>query len=221
MGTDGLTATFATSENDRGPKTLDFYISFANPDNDNYVWSDALGNDLELFANGKVAMMFAPSWRVFDVINLNPSLNFDVAALPQLPSSENTVSPTINWASYWGYAVSAKADSSSESWKFVKYLSQKETQQKFFTESAKIRAFGQIHSRKDLADNLKGQQYTDAFVTMAPTAKNWEMRDDVKAKELLGIAISSTLGGDNARSALEDIAIQLTNHLGGDPSLIR
>jgi multiple sugar transport system substrate-binding protein len=222
MASDGLTANFSSDEDgSRGAATMDFYTSFAEADSDSYVWSDALGNDLEAFARGEVAIMFAPSWRVFDVLNLNASRDFDVAPLPQLPSSETTESPTINWATYWGYGVSKNADNPEEAWRFIKFLASKDIQNQFFNEGSNVRPFGEIYSRRDLASELKGQKYVDAYVTMAPTARDWPMRDDDKAKELFGIAISSKLGGQDSKSVLEDIAIQLTNHLGGDPTLIR
>lgn len=222
MQSDGKTAAFAAATNNkRGAATLDFYTSFAETDSENFVWSDALGNDLEVFARGEAAIMFAPSWRVFDVINLNQSLNFDVAPLPQLPSSETTVSPEINWASYWGYGVSAKADNPEEAWKFINFLAQKESEKKMFAEASKFRAFGEIYSRKDLAEELANEQYAGAFVKMAPTARDWKMVDDNKALELFGAAISRKLGGENSESVLEEAAIQLTNHLGGDPTLVK
>jgi len=50
--------TAQNTEEFPGQKALEFYTSFANPNNQNYTWNDSLGDSIEAFVNGKVAMMF-------------------------------------------------------------------------------------------------------------------------------------------------------------------
>ncbi len=75
--------------------TLMFYRKFSNPSDPVYTWNETMDNSIYAFAMGKVAMILAPSWRVFDVKQINPDLKFKIAPVPQLPGN------TINWASYW------------------------------------------------------------------------------------------------------------------------
>lgn len=148
--------------------TLTFYRKFSNPSDPVYTWSDSMDNSVYAFGTGKVAMMIAPSWRVFDIKQINPSLNFKITGVPQLPGN------TINWASYWVEGVSAKSKSTA-GWTFVKYLTSKDTLTTLYAEEAKARLFGEPYSRTDLAATLKDDPYLGAYVAEAPTAKSFPL----------------------------------------------
>ena len=88
------------------------------------VWDETLPNSTQAFASEKVAMYFAPSWRINDLKAINPNLDFGVLPVPQLPNS------TITWASYWVEGVSASSENQQAAWQFLKFISQKESLEK-------------------------------------------------------------------------------------------
>lgn len=61
---------------------ISYFNSFSQND---YIWSSNLPTSTSLFAAGKLGIYFGPSWRVFDILALNPQLKFSTHPLPQLP----------------------------------------------------------------------------------------------------------------------------------------
>lgn len=150
-------------------ETLIFYRKFSNPSDPVYTWNDTLDNSINAFANSKVAMIMAPSWRAFDIKQMNPDLHFKIAPIPQLPGN------SVTWASYWVEGVSTKSKNQLQAWKFVKYLTSREGATKLYTEEAKIRLFGEPYARVDLADSLTQDPYVGAYVQQAKNAKTFPL----------------------------------------------
>ncbi len=140
---------------------LTFYRKFADPADPDYTWNDTLDNSISAFANGRVAMIMAPSWRAFDIKQINPNLHFKIVPIPQLPGS------TVTWASYWVEGVSSKSKNQEAAWKFVSYLTSRETAQKLFTEESKTRLFGEPYARMDLGAGLTADPYVGAYIKQA------------------------------------------------------
>jgi multiple sugar transport system substrate-binding protein len=145
---------------------LNYYTSFSL--GDNATWDSTLDESILSFAKGNLAMYFGYSWDVFTIDQLNKQtnykLNYKIYPLPSLYGVSKTI------ASYWVEGVSAKSPNQKEALLFMKYLSQKETAQKFYTEASKVRPFGEPYARKDLADQLKGNPLVYPFVQQANTA---------------------------------------------------
>jgi multiple sugar transport system substrate-binding protein len=149
--------------------TLMFYRKFANPTDPVYTWNETLDNSIYAFAMGKVAMIIAPSWRAFDVKQINANLHFKIAPVPQLPGN------TINWASYWAGGVSTKSKNQAAAWTFLKYLIDKNTMTKLYAEESKIRLFGEPYARVDLGSALSADPYLAAYIQGASTAKSFPL----------------------------------------------
>lgn len=182
--------------------TLSFYRLFAETPNN--VWDDTLDNSIIAFASGKVAMVFAPSWQVFAIKEMNPDLNFRVIPIPQLPGT------SVTWASYWVEGVSEKSAHKDEAWEFLKFLSSKESLTTLYTEAAKDRLFGEPYSRVDLAQTLINDAYVGAFVSQAPTAQSFFLASRTfdngindKMIKYLEDAVNSMVLGKSAEAALE------------------
>lgn len=155
----------ADPTSEAGQDALAFYTSFAKT---LQVWDQTLPSATVAFARGDVAMMIAPSWRVHEIKSQNPQLNFAIAPVPQLPSSER-----VAWASYWAEGVSAQSKNKEISWKLIEYLSSEEVQKKMYSEAKKERAFGPLYSRINLASEVLTDPYVGAYFQDAPYAKNW------------------------------------------------
>jgi len=145
---------------------LTFYTNFSRQDK---VWSDAFPNSVNAFAEGRVGMIFAPSWVFLDIWGLNPSIKMAATPVPQVPSLDQATTK-VSWASFWVEAVPKTSANQDVAWDFLKFLSEKSQQQQFFSEAAKIRPFGEIYSRRDLRESLSGNQPLAAVVGGAESA---------------------------------------------------
>jgi multiple sugar transport system substrate-binding protein len=146
---------------------ITFYTNFIKQDK---IWSDRLANSTTAFAKGDVAMIFAPSWRVHDIKNLNPNLDFAVARLPQLD-----IQKPAAWATFWAEGVNTKSKNKDAAWSFLKYLSTPEVLRKFYNDASQYRAFGEIYPRTDMVEELKSNELVGAYLADAPIAKSWYM----------------------------------------------
>ncbi len=148
----------------RAQDVMTFYTGFYTQER---VWDESLPSSTVAFARGEVAMMFAPSWRALEVMNMNPNLAFGVAPVPQLAGNRITV------ASYWAEGVSAQSKKKDASWKLLKYLTSQDALRKLHSSASKERSFGEIYSRKDMATELAGNTYAAPFLSDAPYAQSW------------------------------------------------
>ena len=107
-----------------GQKALQYYTAFTNPGKDVYTWNPQMKRAWELFAKGKVAMIFDYYSRATDIYNRNPNLDFEFARIPQIKNAEPDERKVI--AKFWFQAVTNNAESKEQewAWRFVKYLSE-------------------------------------------------------------------------------------------------
>ena len=154
-----------TTSNEVGD-AMKFYASFNTADDGRPVFDTTLPNSSVAFAREELAMMFAPSWRAHEVLNMNPDLNFGIAPVPKLSDKE------LGWASYWAEGVSSKSSNQQEAWQLLKYMSSKSVMKKLYSQQSQIRAFGEIYPRKDLAEEVESDLVT-AYLLDAPNAVSW------------------------------------------------
>lgn len=197
----------ANITSERAVSALTTYTSFATGENPS--WAPYLANDLSMFFQGKLAIMFAPSWRAFDIIEAAPQIEFGLAPLPQLPNND-----PVYYSMYWGDTVSKTSQNTKEAWKFVNYLSQPEQQKKLFANSSKIRVFGEPYSRVSMNSELLANPYTKAMGVMAPNMKAWQMGDQGFVEELLRDSITQVIENDkDPKSVLTSIEKEINDQL--------
>ena len=162
---------------------LTFYTQFITKD---AVWDSNQPNSTLLFANGKLAFYFAPSWRIFDLDALNnPSLRFGITTVPQLATLETAQMDqieaqsstdnltNIHWATYWVEAVNRQSPYQKEAWKFLEFLASADSLEKMYQAAAQIRSFGEIYPRKILSAKLSTDLRLQAFTAAAHNASSW------------------------------------------------
>lgn len=181
------TKTKITLNTTKAQRVFETYTNFAK--GDNAVWSSTLRTDLEMFFAGDLAMMIAPSWRAFDIIEAAPTIEFDTAPLPQLKANTEK----IYLSSYWGDAVSNTSANKEMAWKFVKFLSEKEQQMKLYSNSSKIRAFGEPYSLIELNSELMNKKYVSAIAEMAPYMQSWQKGDEYTINSAIDEAITEII----------------------------
>ncbi|WKZ30720.1 MAG: sugar ABC transporter substrate-binding protein [Candidatus Dojkabacteria bacterium] len=168
-------------DSDRAVSAMNFYVDFLA---EHQTWSADLPNDLEMFYSGKLAMMFGPSWRAFDILNANPRLEFGIATTPIIVDEE------LYYSMYWAEAVSAKSDNQAEAWKFIGWLSEQAQLKKFYSNSSEVRAFGEPYSRESMGSELADQPYVAAIIEMAPNMTAWKMGEQTYIEQRLRDAIT-------------------------------
>ncbi|HOU75497.1 MAG TPA: sugar ABC transporter substrate-binding protein [Candidatus Dojkabacteria bacterium] len=175
--------------------TIKFYTDFVK---ESKVWSDGFDDDLQMFFQGKVGMMFAPSWRVFDIILSNPNVDFALAPVPQIVGNTTPV----YYADYWGDAVSKNSKNQTEAWKFVVYLSTPEVMKKLYSNSMTMdsRAFGEPYSRPDVASEISTAPYVGVIMTMAPSFDQLPLLDKTLLKEMLYPIVEKMLSSGSVDS---------------------
>lgn len=197
---------------------LTFYTNFKK----NNIWNESLPSSTEMFASGKLAFYFAPSWRVFNIKDLNPSLKYGITTVPQIQTldnipidqitSDNNLT-NINWSTYWVEAVNSKSKNKDIAFKFLEFLSSKESMEKMFTSASSLRDFGEIYPRKSMASLISSNTKLTPFTTSANTATSWYLCsrtfDDGINDEMsryFGNAINSlVLGNTTSDNAIQDL----------------
>lgn len=149
---------------ERAASALSYYTSFAK--GDSKVWDDSLDNSKLAFAKENLAMYFGYSWDIPDIKNLNPNLEFVVVNVPHIPATNTTI------ASYWVEGVSLKTKHPKEAFEFLQFLTQRSTLEKMYAAEARLRGFGELYPRTDMASLLKDNALLYPFVDQAKNAKS-------------------------------------------------
>lgn len=146
---------------------LVYYTLFARaPDN---TWDENQDNSVLAFAEGKVAMIFAPSWEAFEIKKISPERNFKILPVPQLPEVN------LSWSSFWAEGVWNKSKAQADAFEFLQYLGSKEVMSKLYAEEAKTRLFGEPYSRMDLGQTIVSDPYAGAYVSQASNSQSFYM----------------------------------------------
>ncbi len=145
---------------------LSFYTNFYAREAER-TWDETLPNSTYAFATEKVAMIFAPSWRAFEINQINPNLSFATAPVPQLPGER------IAWATYWVEGVSKRSKNADEAWKLLQFLSQDQNLTALYTSQGSMRMFGEPYPKKTLASQLSQQSVVGSVVSQGDYAKSW------------------------------------------------
>jgi multiple sugar transport system substrate-binding protein len=139
---------------------LEAYRRFAEEPNN--VWSEEMPNSITAFAQGKVAMIFAPTWEILTIKSTAPDLKIAVVPIPNPPGGKQ-----YSISSYWVEGVSKQSTQQLEAWKFLQFLSSKEGETKMYEIQSSIRMFGTAYSRMDLAELLVQDQYLGPVIKQA------------------------------------------------------
>jgi len=98
----------------------------------------------------------------------------------------------------------------------MKYLTQKDTQQQFYTNAAKVRGFGEPYARKDLADTIKNNTLIYPFVEQGPDAVSSVFMDDTfdagintASTQALNDAITQVSGSKTADAAVSTLSTSM------------
>lgn len=197
---------------------LTFFTLFSSTDG---VWDATLPNSTAMFAGGKLAMYFAPSWRAFEIAQQNPSLKFSTVPLPQLPKA-SAGQKDVAYASYWVQGVWEKSKNKTIAWDFLKFLSSQDSLAKIYANSAKQRSFGEPYPRVNMTGLLNSHPVLGSIVSRAPNARSWYLQSrtfdgptgiNSLMNKYFEDAVNAVNSGDSAKDALETVAQGVTQIL--------
>lgn len=166
-------------------EALEFYTSFANPSSENYTW-DADGlYSIDAFVQGDAAMMINYSFHRETIRRKAPYLDFTVAPIPQPTDRFDRV----NYANYWGLAVSEHSENADVAWDFINFLAS-ETNVKGYLEKS-----NRPPALKSLIASYGEDPEMSVFAKQILSAKSWAQGDSLQAEEILAQAIEDVVHG--------------------------
>ena len=189
-----------------GFQSLEFYTQFANPSSQYYTWNDDFSDSINAFSQGKAAMMINYAFQIPFVQEKNPFLNFAVAQTPQPTNPEKDV----NYANYWGLAVSKDSRNPIGAWNFIVNLTTNKEIAKLYIEEA-----GKPPALIDLIPEYKNHPKLGVFTRQILTARSWPQPDSEKVETIFSEMIESVLNGSlSSQTAISQAEGQVTALIG-------
>jgi multiple sugar transport system substrate-binding protein len=183
---------------------LTFYTNFSSKDG---VWNNSFFEATTAFAHGEVSMIFVPTWRILEIEDMAPTLNYGVAPIPQiLPETP------VSWGTFWMEGVSANSKNAKAAWDFLVFLAQEDQQLALYDAASQYRSFGSAYALTSMGMELAshpvygpliGEAYTSTVNSAAGRSGN---RDQV---EVLAKAVNAVLLGMSSREALAQAKAEL------------
>lgn len=174
-----------------GEEAMQFYASFANPNQSNYTWNAKQIDGFEAFLQGKVGYFFGYNYHVEQIKALAPKLNFGISYLPQIQGN-----PQVHFANYWVESVSRRTRQPDAAWDFLQFMTSATETEKFLAQTKKPTA------RRDLV--LVQQDDPDLFIFASQllTSVSWYNGNDAAAmedimKKLMADALAGTADLDD------------------------
>ena len=176
-----------------GLEAVRFYTDFANPGKEVFSWNDTMPNSVDLFADGKLAMLFAYSYQLPIIKAKNPKLNFNISSLPQIEGNQTS----INFANYWLEVVSAKTKNRDVAWDFVQFISKPEQAKLYLDKTKKPTALRELVNKQ--VDDLD----IGVFVNQVLTSKSWYKGNNaIAAESYMGEIIKKVSSGQEKISEI-------------------
>jgi len=167
-----IPTTFKDQKYNPGLEALRFYSDFANPAKEVYSWNKNIDNSLNMFAQGKLGIMFGYAYHLPTIKAQAPKLNFGITKLPQIEGN-----PPVNFANYWVETVSNKSKHADEAWDFIQFEAQADQVKTYLANAKKPTALRALINEQ--IDDLEIGVFTEQVLT----AKSWYKGADSNAME--------------------------------------
>lgn len=196
-----------------GLKALEFFASFADPEQKNYSWNEFTAEDdledqeIQAFAEGKVSMILGYSYTYDLIVNYLGVLDskgidtiekssIRTAPVPQLYDPKVSKEKRVTYASYFAETVSHNSKHADLAWDFLLFLTSKENLAKYFEDTHKPT------SRRDLIDDQKKDPIYGVFASQVGYSESFPILDYYAYKDVFSEVINrANIDGIN-KSAL-------------------
>ena len=173
---------------------LNFYTQFSSPSSAYYTWNDNLSYSIDSFSNETTAIIFDYASEIPLIKNKNPYLNIGVAPMPQ--ADENQV---INYANYWGLAVSNQSQLQTIAWNFALYAAANPQVNDIYLQTVQ-----KPPALRTLISKYRDDRDLGVFARQALSAGSIYQADNLAVKQILSNMIELILSGRlNAQKALD------------------
>ncbi|MFN7088337.1 MAG: extracellular solute-binding protein [Candidatus Paceibacteria bacterium] len=150
-----------------GGEALQFYTRFAQAKEKLYTWNRDLPNSQDAFSRGELAMFLGYARDIKTVRQKAPYLDFRITQAPIVAA----MSGRVDYANYWGYAVSRTSRYPKEAWKFIGWLNEL-NQARTYMRKANLPP-----ARRELIREVMDEPILGVFARQALTAKSWYQPD--------------------------------------------
>ena len=180
---------------EKGLAPLNFYLQFGNPGTIYYTWNDNLRPSLDNFSQETNAAIFNYASAVKIIKSKNPFIDIGIAPMLQF----NPGKP-VNYADYWGLAVSKQSENPRTSWNFIISLtSDQQTAEEY------LKFSGRPPALRALIQKYSNNPDIGVFAQQALTAESWLQSDDNEIRNIFSNMIESILSGRlTPKEALEE-----------------
>lgn len=178
---------------EKSAQALNFYLQFSDSGSQFYSWNDNLRYSLDNFSSGGLGAIFNYASAIPLIKEKNPFLNLGIA--PMLQFSKESV----NYADYWGMAVSNQSKQQTAAWNFIVYAAANPAVSEQYLQVSKKPPALRVLIQKYFNDPDLG-----VFASQALTAKSWKQKDNVGVRKIFSRMIESVLNeGINIDRALQ------------------
>ncbi len=170
-----------------GIGALQFFTTFANGSSPYYTWNTKQDYSVDSFRYGRTAMMINYSYWYDRLKRSDPKLDFNIAPVPQASLNNNN---TVNFASYWGLAVTKNRRIGAEenynqeqrvrqAWNYINFMTNTASQNGGYDATlAYLKNTHKPPARRDLVETMKNDLSLGVFAQQALTAKTWRQIDN-------------------------------------------
>ncbi len=176
------------------------------------VWDKSLPSSTVMFASGRLAYYFGPSWRAFEFAK--NGVNFGIVNVPKIPGDSS------EWATYWVEGVSIKSSHKQEAWRLLKFLTQPDNLRLFFNQASQKRLFGEAYPRLDMREELLKHPYLYAIAQAAPNYKSYFFASfthdqglNDRINDFLGQGVNQVIRGKSPEQAVGKIQQEINQIL--------
>lgn len=187
-----------------GQSALDFYTQFSNQASKVYNWNRSLPNSLNSFLSGNLAIYFGYSSELFQILQKNSNLNYDVAIVPQIKDTKKR----IVYGRMLALAISRQSRQVAASYLVINAL----TEQKSLLELEKLTSLPPV--RRDMLANVPPDAYRSVFYNSALIAHTFIDPNPVATSKVFKDMIESiTSGKSRVSEALSRANAEITSEL--------
>lgn len=189
-----------------GVTALEFYTQFVQPAKKSYTWNSKSDLSIDAFASGKLAMMLSYSYLAPTLRSRAPTLNWAVAPAPQI----DLAGLKVNFANYWGEAVSKFSTHPDVAWDFLQFISKKENLEKYYAKKKLASA------RKDIIKDQQSDEDIGIFAEAALTARSVYKKDTAKFESIFlkmidDVILRNLIANDAVRNAAAQVNLIIKN----------
>ena len=197
----------------RGSQTLDatasalrFYGQFGDPSKTAYSWNSALPNSRDMFIAGKLALYIGKASDLAHIVEANPHLSFDVAAVPTIRPANPAEAVNTVYGDILGLGVLRASKHPVEAMQAAYLLSQKNYAE-VFSQSAKLPSVRRdllgADSGKDARQTTINQAALNAHAWLDPNPEGTDKAFRLMVESINSGALTESSALSGARSDID------------------